>query len=197
LAADDKPTGVRPDSYFRETDTYLLWWTADGDNWVLASNEMYNLAAMEHHGHSRSRVYPQDVRLVADLVAAAANVFGSWIEIIPINTVDFLYEVIGLVIEEVDAASTYLIELGYSITDTDPVTTQIIGERRTLLPSPAVRATELLHFLGQDIPANAKLWGRVKSKAGGSETLGISVVVIRHIEITNPMAMLTTWPWST
>ena len=77
LAEDSKPTGVRPDSYFRETDTYLLWWTADGDNWVLASNVMYNIAALEHYHHSRYRVYPQDVRLVADLVAGAANVFGD------------------------------------------------------------------------------------------------------------------------
>ena len=26
--------------------------------------------------------------------------------------------------------------------------------------------------------------------------LGVSVVVIRHIEITNPFDMLETWPWA-
>ncbi len=198
LAAADKPTGVTPGSHYRETDTYLLWWTPDGDNWVLASNVMYNLAALEHYNHSRTRVYPQDIRLVAELVAAAANIFGDWIEIIPIDTVDFDYEVIGIVIEEADAATTYFVQLGFSLVDgTEPTEAQIAGERRALLPTPAVRATELLEIRSQNIPANAKLWGKVKSKAGGSETIGISVVIARHIEITNPVAKLATWPWST
>lgn len=156
-----------------------------------------DVAALEHYHHSRYRVYPQNVGLVAELVAAATtNVFGDWIQIIPIDTVDFAYEVIGFVIEEADAAGTYLIQLGFSIEDTDPVTTQIAGERRTLLPAPAVRATELLEIKSQNIPADAKLWGRVKSKAGGSETIGVSVVVARHIEVTNPVTKLATWPWS-
>ncbi|GAG77118.1 unnamed protein product, partial [marine sediment metagenome] len=81
-------------------------------------------------------------------------------------------------------------------TDTDPLTPQIIGERRTLLPTPVGKATELLDFYSDACPANAKLWGRVKSKAGGSETIEVSVGVIRHIEITNPIAHLATWPWA-
>ena len=157
-----------------------------------------NVAILEHYNHSRTRVYPQDVRLVVDLVAAAANVFGDWTEIIPIDIVDFDYEAVGLVIEEAGAATTYLVQLGFSLVAlTEPTTAQIAGERRTLLPTPAVRATELLEIKSQDIPAKAKLWGRVKSKAGASETIGISVVVARHMEITNPITKLATWPWST
>ncbi|GAH72851.1 unnamed protein product, partial [marine sediment metagenome] len=153
--------------------------------------------AVEHYNHSRSRVYPQDIRLVADLVAGAANVFGDWTEIIPIDTVDFDYEATGFVIEEAADATTYLVQLGFSeVADTDPTTAQIAGERRTRLPVPATKSTELLEIKSQNIPANAKLWGRVKSKAGGGETIGISVVVARHIEITNPIAKLITWPWA-
>ncbi|MBA7516355.1 hypothetical protein ES705_08403 [subsurface metagenome] len=155
-----------------------------------------NVAVLEHYAHSRSRVYPQDIREVAELVAAGANVFGDWIEIIPIGTVNFDYEVTGFVIEEADAAGTYLIQLGFSIEDTDPTTAQIAGERRTLLPTPVTKATELLEIKSQNIPANAKLWGRVKSKAGGAETLGVSVVVARHLEITNSIAKFATWPWA-
>jgi len=157
-----------------------------------------NIAAVEHHEHSRSRVYPRDVEAVATLIAGTpADTFGDWIEIIPIDTVDFLYEVVGLVIESANAATTYLVQLGFSITDTDPVTSQMLGERRTLLPSPAVKATELLEYYSQNCPANAKLWGRVKSASGNADQLGVSVVVIRHIEITNPIAHLETWPWLT
>lgn len=156
-----------------------------------------DIAVLHHHEHSRMRVYPQDVRNVASLVAAGANTFGSWIEIIPINTVDFEYEVVGLVIEAADAATTYLVQMGFSITDTDPLTPQILGERRTLLPTPINKATELLEFYSKECPANAKLWGRVKTKAGGSETLQVSVGLIRHMEVAYPIAHLTTWPFST
>lgn len=157
-----------------------------------------NVAVLEHYNHSRSRVYPQDITDVVRLEAAAANVFGDWTEIIPLNTVDFDYEVTGVVIEEPSAATNYLIQLGYSlVADTDPTDAQIAGERRTRLVIPAGKATELLEIKSQDIPANAKLWGRIKNKAGGSEVLWISVVVARYIEITNPIAKLATWPWST
>jgi len=157
---------------------------------------LYNDSVIQHHEHSRCRVYPQDVQLTASLVAAGADAWGNWIEIIPLNTVNFCYEVVGLVIEAANAATTYFVQLGFSIIDTDPSISQILGERRTLLPSPVVKATELLDYYSQDCPANAKLWGRVKSKAGGSETLEVSVVVIRHIEVTNPIAHLATWPWA-
>ncbi|GAJ06969.1 unnamed protein product, partial [marine sediment metagenome] len=55
-----------------------------------------NVAVLEHHEHSRSRVYPQNVGAVATLIAAAeADKYGDWIEIIPEDTVDFKYEVVG------------------------------------------------------------------------------------------------------
>ncbi|GAI60553.1 unnamed protein product, partial [marine sediment metagenome] len=109
----------------------------------------------------------------------------------------FDYEVTGFVIEEAATATTYLVQLGFSeVALTEPTTAQIAGERRTRLPIPATKSTELLEIKSQNIPAKAKLWGRVKSKAGGTETLGVSVVVARHIEITNPIPKLATWPWA-
>lgn len=158
-----------------------------------------NVAVLEHHGHSRTRVYPQDVEAVATLIAGTpVDTFGDWIEIIPVDIVDFCYEVEGLVIETVNAATTYTIQLGFSLVAlTEPVTSQMMGERRVLLPTPATKATEPLDFQSQDCPANAKLWGRIKSASGNADQLGVSVVLIRHILITNPIAMLETWPWST
>lgn len=157
-----------------------------------------NLAALFHHRHSRSRVYPQDVQLTATLAAGTpANTFGSWTEVVPIITVDFSYMVVGLVIEAANAATTYLIQLGLSITDTDPLTAQIMGERRLLLPTPINKATELLNFYSNACPANAKLWGRIKTASGNADQLEVSVVLVRHQTITNPIPHLTTWPWST
>ena len=158
-----------------------------------------NLAIREHHEHSRSRVYPLDVGATKTLAAGTpANTFGSWAEIIPVTTVDFCYEVVGLVIEAANAATTYLIQLGFSTAGgSDPTTAQIMGERRLILGTPISKATELLDFYSQNCPANSKLWGRIKTASGNADQLEVSVVVIRHIEITNPIAMLTTWPWST
>jgi len=199
LASADKPTGVTPGSYYREIDTYLLWWTPDGDTWVLASNVMYNLSVLEHNNHSRDRLNPQDLGAVATLIAAAvADTFGDWIEIVPINTVSFIYEVEGLVAETANATTTYFVQMGFSLVAlTEPTVIQIMGERRFPLTSPISKATELLTFKSQNCPANAKLWGRLKTASGGADQLGISVVVQRHIEITNPVAKLATWPWST
>lgn len=158
-----------------------------------------NISVLQHHIHSRTRVYPQNVGSTVTLTAdAAANTFGGWIEIVPIDTIGFEYMVIGLVIEAANRATTYLVQLGFSIVDdTDPVATQILGERRFLLPTPITKATELLHIYANHCPANAKLWGRVKTASTNVDTTGISVTIIRHQEITNAIAQLTTWPWMT
>lgn len=162
------------------------------------SDLLDNIAVLQHHIHSRARVYPQDVRVTITLAAfATANTFGSWTQIIPINTVAFMYMITGLIIEAANAATTYLFQLGYSITDgDDPTTAQILGERRLLLPTPVNKATELLGIHAAHCPANAKLWGRLKSASGAADELEISVKIIRHQVITNPIAHLTTWPWA-
>jgi len=158
-----------------------------------------NIAVLEHREHSRCRVYPQSISSTITLAAnATANTFGSWTEIIPLETIAFAYEPVGMVIEKANAATSYLVQLGYSIAaGSDPTTAQILGERRTLLPTPVTKATELFDFYSQDCPANAKLWGRVKSASSAADELEVSVVVTRHQEISNPIAPLATWPWAT
>ena len=158
-----------------------------------------NVAVVYAHVHARTRVYPQDVGATITLAAAAvANTFGSWTEIVPIDTIDFMYMVTGLIMEQVDAVTTYFIQLGYSITDgDDPTTAQILGERRLrLVTVPVARSTEALEYLASHCPANAKLWGRLKTASGDADEAEVSVVVTRHREITNHPAHLATWPWS-
>ena len=102
-----------------------------------------------------------------------------------------------MVVEGADAAGTYCIQLGYSTVDgTEPTTAQIMGERRiNLLATPIKTEHDKLDFFSDNAPANAKLWGRVKSDSGLGDELYISVVILRHTPITNPVALLTTWPW--
>jgi len=220
LYADDRPTGVPDQTIYKCTDTGGTEITYDGGaNWVVADKRirlvgedghflaldeqlddlLANIAVLQHHIHSRTRVYPQDVGATITLAAdAVANTFGSWTQIVPIDTIDFMYMVKGIVIEAVDAATTYLIQLGYSIVDgSDPTTLQILGERRLLLPTPVTKATELLSLSAAHCPANAKLWGRLKTASIAADEAEVSVVVVRHLDITNPIAQLETWPYST
>ena len=165
----------------------------------IIENTIANIASLFHHEHSRTRVYPQDVGVTITLAAdAAANTFGSWTQIIPINTVDFEHMVEGVHIEAVDGATTYFIQVGYSITDgDDPTTAQILGERRIrVVTVPIARATEALALQASHCPANAKLWGRLKTASTDADEAEVSAVITRHTSITNHIAHLATWPWS-
>ena len=216
---DDKPTGVLPITTLRDILTNAMYITYDGgENWIVADKRvrlvgedgsflaldeqlddlLANIAILEHHRHSRSRVYPQNVGTVATLIAAAvADTFGDWIEIVPINTIDFIYEVEGLVAETANVSTTYFVQMGFSLVAvTEPTEAQIMGERRFPLTNPISKATEVISFKSQNCPTNAKLWGRLKTASGGADQLGISIVVQRHIEITNSVTKLATWPWS-
>ena len=168
---------------------------------ALISVFYYNIAVLEHHTDARSRVYPQVAGATVTLISdAVADTFGSWTEIIPINTVDFDYKVIGVSIYGVDAASDYFIQLGYSQVDgTDPVTRQILGEREMRITDvPIAKATELLDFYCRPCPANAELWGRLKTDGGATDEAYITVIVLRHVPLRKfTIEPLKTWPWST
>lgn len=161
------------------------------------SSLLANIAAVEHYSHSRWRVYPQNIGSTITLTAGeAANVFGDWAEIIPLNTVPFEYDIIGLVIESVDAATTYHIQLGYSVDVNEPLANNEAGERRVrMVTVPIARATELLGIAGQNVPANTKLWGRVKTASTNDDSCEVSVVISRHVEITNPIEKYEAFPW--
>lgn len=154
-------------------------------------------ATLFHHIHARMRVYPQDVGVTMNLIAGApANTFGNWTQIVPIDTIDFMFMVVGVVVEAVTAATTYFIQLGYSITDGDePTDAQILGERRIrLVTVPIARATEQLEYQAAHCPANAKVWGRLKTASVNADETEISILVVRHTDITNHISHLPTWP---
>lgn len=156
-----------------------------------------DVAAVFHHWHSRSRVYPQDVQVVPRLTAqAVADTFGAWTEIIPINTVPFLFMIRGFVIEEVSAATTYYVQLGYNIIVADPGANMELGERRVrLVTVPVTRATELLDVSGRAVPANARIMGRVKTATGVADWCDVSVVIIRHVMVNRPVDPYGAFPW--
>jgi len=158
-----------------------------------------NLALDYHQTHARTRVYPQAPSSVIQVAtAAAADTFGSWTQVVPINTIDFDYSVLKVMVEQSGAAATYIGQLGYSTVDgTDPITSQIIGEQRfVVIGTPLKTYHADLMLLGGHCPANSKLWGRLKSETVNADTCDISIVVTRLRAITNPVTPTATWPWA-
>lgn len=164
---------------------------------LLTPRIIKDVSALEHHDHSRWRVYPQVVSDVVTLAAGTpADTFGSWAQIIPINTVPFCYDVVGLVIEQVSVATIYHVQLGYSTTTDPPGANYETGERRVrLVTVPIARATELLLVRGQDIPANSSFWERLKTATGNADTANISVALCRHIENSSVIPKWSAFPW--
>ncbi|GAI97548.1 unnamed protein product, partial [marine sediment metagenome] len=77
--------------------------------------DLDDFGTLEHHWHSRWRVYPQDITQIKQLAAfATANVFGSWSEVIPLDTIPFDFDLIGICVCQVSAVTSYLIQLGYN-----------------------------------------------------------------------------------
>ena len=166
----------------------------------VAASMAYNVRALGHLLDARSRVYPQTAGATITLVSdGTADTWGSWTEIVPIDTIDIDYKVNGVVVYGVDAASDYFIQLGYSLTDgDDPTTAQILGEREKRITTvPIAQATKVLDFYCRPCSANAKLWGRLKTDGGATDEAYITVVWKRHIPLKNEMPALETWPAGT
>jgi len=160
--------------------------------------EQDDIAAIELHWHSRWRVYPQDVTSSITLAApAVANTFGNWTLIIPLNTVPFDFDIIGMVVEEADTTlTTYFIQIGYNTINAVPGKNMEMGERRfRIAESPIKNANELLPIRSQDIPANSTVWGRLKTSGGASEEVEVSLVVDRHIAVEREIPIYPAFPW--
>jgi len=181
-------------------DYQTLQELADLDSEVSAARiaEQDDIAAVQHHWHTRWRVYPQDITSSITLVAAAvANTFGDWALIIPLNTVPFDFDIVGLVVEEADTTLTsYFMQVGYNTINAVPGANMEMGERRfRIAETPIKNANELLPIRSQHIPANSTVWGRLKTSGGASEELEISVVIDRHIAVEREVPLWPAFPW--
>lgn len=163
----------------------------------LAEQLAEDIGAIDHYLHSRWRVYPQDVTSTVLVRAdAAANTFGSWAKVVPLNTIPFTFHIIGIVIESVSAATTYFFQVGCNPEDAVPGTNMECGERRVrLVTVPIARATEILEIHGQESAANSTVWARLKTASGAADTANISLVLSRHVEVSKPATLWPTFPW--
>jgi len=170
---------------------------ADEDIAAAKAEVQRDIGAVSHYFHSRWRVYPQNVGNTALLAAdAAADTFGAWVQIIPINSIPFDFHIVGLVIEQVSAVGTYHIQIGCSPTAAAPGANMESGERRARIAVlPIARATELLEIRGQHMSAGCSVWGRLKTASLVADTTNISIVLSRHVEATYEFPPWPAFPW--
>lgn len=156
-----------------------------------------DIGAVTFYFHSRWRVYPQDVTVTPLLTAdAAADTFGAWVQIVPINIVPFPFHVVGLVVEQVSAVGTYHIQVGCSPTAAAPGLNHEAGERRVRMATvPVARATELLEIRGRLVSANHSVWARVKTASLVADTCNLSIVLSRHVEGSYEYPRWPAFPW--
>lgn len=161
------------------------------------ANILKDLGVIGFHFMGRWRVYPQDITVEPQLVAAAvANTFGNWTEIIPLNTIPFPFHVIGICVCQVSVATSYHIQLGYNTVNLDPGTNMEMGERRLRIATqPIARQTELLKVFSQGVPANSRVMGRLKTASGAADTANVNVVVTRHLEFEDEVELYPAFPW--
>ncbi|MBA7712908.1 hypothetical protein ES703_121901 [subsurface metagenome] len=158
---------------------------------------LVDLGRIHFEPHSRTRIYPQNITLTPTLTAAgAADVYGPWAEIIPLDVVPFPFHILGLCVCTVSAVGTYRFQAGYNTVLADPPPNYEMGERQTRITThPIARATELLDFYGQGIPANSRVMGRLKTASGNPDTATVHAVLTRHVDVLRPVELWPAFPW--
>lgn len=156
-----------------------------------------DVGIVDFHVHSRWRVYPQDVTVAPLITAAgAANTFGNWTEIIPLNTIPFPFHVIGFCICTVSAATNYHVQIGYNTVNADPGVNMEMGERRfRVATAPIAKQSELMEIYSQGVPANSRVMARLKTASVNPDTVNLNVVLTRHIDIEHEVEIWPAFPW--
>ena len=154
-------------------------------------------AVIHFRDHSRWRVYPQDVTVAPLLAAAgAADTFGSWVEVVPLNIIPFPFHVIGFCICQVNAATNYHVQLGYNMVNADPGTNMELGERRfRIATTPIAKQSELMEIFSQGVPAYSRVMARLKTASGNPDTASINVVITQHLEVEKELETWPAFPW--
>jgi len=149
------------------------------------------VAAMEH---SRVRVYPREADEVIRLTPAAAiDTFGNWIECIPADTILFPFHVLGMLVENQQAADTYFVQFASAAAPTDA---QIIGEARLALGGLAGFFPSVpVPVQGMGLDANCPIYARVKAASNNGYWLDVSLSLTRHVPVSDERAHWPDWPW--
>lgn len=162
------------------------------------SEILADLGNIEHDMIHRPRPYPYDVSVSLILNdGGAANVFGAYTQLIPINTFDFgdppnRIQILALCICDISANGSYLLEF-YRYVGT---TYTVLGAVRFRRTAPFTRTFFIRNPcrpLGND---HAALYGRVKSDLATGESVTFALHVAHFIPTSYRIPVTTgVWPF--
>lgn len=131
-------------------------------------NAAYLLHIIEEHMHSESKVYPTLAAPVAVLGDNSAWTLGSFVEIVPVDTITDVFDIHFINIEDADDDDMYELVLYADETE--------IGRVRFVVDTSVFGgALPAIPFQTPLIPANTKIQAKVASSAGGGDTVNISI----------------------
>lgn len=118
-----------------------------------------------------TKIYPPGVIPVTVSSSNQSDVFGSWNEIIPANTIEYKYSPTNVYVADVsDDTRTYILELGYGL-ESEEVS---IG-KLVLNATEQERGLLQLSFKTQILDANSRLAGRLKTNENVVNTADIFI----------------------
>ena len=143
-----------------------------------------HLVANYYHVHDASRVYPRtddDTPLAPITVtgSATALTFGSWVEITNFDLKSVMSDVHFIYVSNISAVDTYVIQLGIGASGSQEFWGEAAFSRDTNQNRVAPIGVQ-----GKPIPAGTKLWARLASTGGGSDTCDIKVYTHQYPSVT-------------
>jgi len=147
-----------------------------------------------HREHARVRVYPRIPSDVLQLTPAAiADTWGNWTSLIPVDTIDVPYHIVGVAMEDCEGVDTFMLQFARAAVPTD---LEILGETRFLYGAAArPLPSNILDILANTVPANGGVWGRMMAATAGGLWLRFSLAVTRHIAHRGELEHWPNWPW--
>jgi hypothetical protein len=144
--------------------------------------------------HSRIRMYPQSIATALRLTAGGvSDTYGSWTELIPINTITFNYLIAGVLFENWEGKDKFMIQLAKSATPSDD---DYVGEFRVTTPiaDDWITAVPII-VKSAKIPANSALYGRVKALSANGYWVDFSLGIAPMIDLQVAATVASAWPW--
>jgi hypothetical protein len=143
-----------------------------------------HLRANYYHVHDSSRIYPRtdDDTPLASLTitgSATALTFGAWVEITNFDGKTVMSDVHHVILGNISDNDDYVLQLG-----TGTSGSQVFwGECAFTRDTNQVKGSQV-PIQGPPINAGTKLWARLASTAGGSETVDIKVFSHQYPSVT-------------
>jgi hypothetical protein len=165
-------------------------------NWIEELTQiLIDMGYFELFVCSRFRVYPleptQDITINT---GAEANQWGDWAEVVPAGVITFPFAIRGIRIETISDTGIFHIQLGSCDAGQTPGANDEEGEVRFRATAPLNRCTELIEIGSRGLEAGKRIMGRVKNESGGN-SLTISVIIRRYIEVSREIGKWTAFPW--